>query len=453
LCAWSIIVGAGLAARAGTTTETPAWSGFRGDGSGHFRAHPPTRFPDGAHERWIAELPGQGASSPVAFGACVFVTWERHGVGCVDVSTGALTWQATVGEAPRDDPAALAEKRAESSQARRALRRGRSAAVEVRTVLRLQAELAALAEGDATPHPPGEIGHAAPTPAASPAGVFVLFGDGTAAHLTHAGTLVWKRALGPPPPTMNGYDRGTAASPVLAGDLLVVGHGALHGLDAATGATRWTLPGYLDFGTPVVVPGPAGARLVLPDGRVVEAATGEVRATSPASTWFAGPTRGAGSEVVFAGLCPRQLAPFRNALTLGRFDAGLDTKTPAPPRFVEADETYATALVSGDAAFVLERGGLLRRLSLAGGADSQQRLPLDATVYASPVEADGHLYVMDAAGTLAVVTATETPTLVSSWTLPVPCAQSWATPLPLDDALLVRCDERLHRFDRRDGTR
>jgi outer membrane protein assembly factor BamB len=195
------------------------WPGFRGPGGqGVSTEHGlPVRWSTTAGVRWKAELPGRGLSSPVVVGGRVYVTAcsgyrDRclH-VLCLDASTGAKRWERRF-----------------------------------------------TASGNTTCNPSTNM--AAPTPAADAHGVCALFASGDLAALDPDGNLLWYRSLvGDYPNVTNQV--GMAASPVLAGDVLLlpminVGDSFLVGLDRHTGKNRWRLRRRSDlaWATPILLP-------------------------------------------------------------------------------------------------------------------------------------------------------------------------------------------------------
>ncbi len=179
------------------------WPGWRGpDGTG---VSPEKDFPvewsATKNVRWKAPLEGAGVSAPVVWGDRVFLTAsdgrlnDRLHVLCYRRSDGELLWHTKL-------------------------------------------------FGSAQPEglfPPG--GMAVPTPATDGQRLFALFGTGDLACLDLDGKPVWVRSLAQDyGPFRNRW--GMAASPLLAGDGLVVqvdhaGPSYLLCVDAATGATRW----------------------------------------------------------------------------------------------------------------------------------------------------------------------------------------------------------------------
>jgi outer membrane protein assembly factor BamB len=150
--------------------------------------------------RWTADLPGVGLSSPVVAGGRLYLTacsgpeQERLHVLCFDAKSGARLWE----------------------------RRFR-------------------ATGPTQCN--NKTNMAAPTPAADGGRVFALFATCDLAALDRDGRLLWYRSLAGDYPTI-GNNVGMAASPVLHGDTLLiamenVGESFAAALDARSGRNVW----------------------------------------------------------------------------------------------------------------------------------------------------------------------------------------------------------------------
>lgn len=80
-------------------TNWPAWRGPQGNGRSEETAVP-VRWSPTENIVWRAAVPGKGHSSPIVFGAQVFVTScleaeQQHVLLCLDRATGRVRWQRT----------------------------------------------------------------------------------------------------------------------------------------------------------------------------------------------------------------------------------------------------------------------------------------------------------------------------------------------------------------------
>jgi outer membrane protein assembly factor BamB len=189
----------GLLSRAG---EAPEWPQFRGpDGQGHSSAQGlPLRWSETENVRWKVPIAGRGWSSPVVVGGQVWLTMARDG----GRSLRAVGLDAATGRLLHD--------------------------VEVFHV--------------ATPiHVNPKNSHATPTPVLEPGRLYVHFGTlGTACVATDTGQIVWtNREL------QLDHKEGPGSSPILYGDRLILTCDGmdvqlLAALDKATGRVLWKAP-------------------------------------------------------------------------------------------------------------------------------------------------------------------------------------------------------------------
>jgi len=106
-----------------------------------------------------------------------------------------------------------------------------------------------------------------------------------------------------------------------------------------------------------------------------------------------------------------------------------------------------TPVVVGDALFIIQEGGILTSLDLeTGKVIKQERVGQPDPYYASPVAADGKLYLASQSGVLTVVKATPEWQQISTHALDD--EEVWATPALAGDAVYVRGKEALYCFKR-----
>lgn len=169
---------------------------------------------------WRTDLPGKGASSPIVVGDLVVVTassgprQDQLHVLAFDVATGGLRWQRTF-----------------------------------------------WATGRTLCHPTSAV--AAGTPASDGTRVVALFSSCDLFALDRDGRLLWQRNLAVEHPR-SGNDVGMGSSPRIIDGTVVVqidcqGDAFAAGIDAVTGADRWTVPRerIASWSTPLAVELPA----------------------------------------------------------------------------------------------------------------------------------------------------------------------------------------------------
>ncbi|MCA9044883.1 MAG: PQQ-like beta-propeller repeat protein [Planctomycetaceae bacterium] len=188
------------------------WNRFRGaNGSGVTSDAAPTEWSATKNMAWSINLPGRGVSSPIIVGDKVFVTCysgygipgedgqiedlKRHLV-CVNRSNGTVLWTATIPAELPEDPYS----------------------------------------GAGVP----SHGYASHTPTSDGERVYVFFGKSGALAFDLEGNKLWQTNLGKESGRMRW---GSAASPILVNELLVVNASeeseALVGLNAKTGEEVW----------------------------------------------------------------------------------------------------------------------------------------------------------------------------------------------------------------------
>jgi outer membrane protein assembly factor BamB len=345
------------------------WPGWRGPS--HNGVSPekglPARWSATENVRWKVKLPGAGVSAPVVWGERVFVTASDGRLGdglhllCFHRDSGKKLWHARFFGS-------------------------------------------AASEGQFAPG-----GMAVPTPATDGKRVFALFGTGDLICVDSEGRPVWMRSLAQEyGPFRNRW--GMAASPALAGDLLVVqvdhpGASYLLGVDAATGANRWRTKRDASVNWSSPLPVMVGKKL-----QIVAAGTYALRgyaADTGVELWSVQglqmqciPTPVASGERLFVAggrnsrLLSVRLADARGDVTKTHlvWTARSGTNIPSP-------------LVLDGLCYCVEDGGFVNCFKADDG-ERVGRERLSAGKYsASPVAGDGKVYFASESGRVTVVRA------------------------------------------------
>lgn len=378
------------------------WPQFRGpDGAAVSSAtNLPEKFDADENLRWKAELPGRGLSCPVIVNGKVFLTassgmdMTRLHAFAIDQATGKKLWERQF-----------------------------------------------WATGQTLCHP--KTCMACPTMVADGNGVYAVFATGDAVGLSLDGDVRWVRSLSGEFPKMANHV-GRSSSLVLAGGVLAVlmenqGESYLFGIDPTSGITKWksARPLQNNWNTPLVQLRGGGYEFVVSsytDVAAYDAATGkqnwsfEEKQLNPiVSPVAAGemlliPTRGlvaikpngGAAEVVWKGT-----------------SLGADTPTPV----VAGGKIYSVART------VLKCGNL---------EDGKQEwdLRVPGPSCASPLYADGKLYLVSEDGKITVVRIGDKPEIVSTSELKETIL---ATPAIADGALFFRSDKHLWCFGAKKG--
>jgi outer membrane protein assembly factor BamB len=383
------------------------WSQFRGPGGrgSADEADVPVQWTATENVRWKADLPGRGLSNPVIAGGRVYVTassgyrQDRLHVLCFGEATGKKLWERQL-----------------------------------------------WATGNTISHP--KTCMAAPSPVTDGERVYALFATGDLACLDADGNLLWYRAL-----TRDYHDItnqvGMAASPVLSRDVLIVpmenvGDSFIFGLDKLTGRNRWKDARARDINwvTPLLVQ--SGGR----DAVVIQSAK-ELTAYDPETGTRLWDFKGDGLSTI-----PSPVAGPDGVYVSGREFQRL--RLPAdsgPPQVVWKNNRlktgYVTPLLYRDRLYTVNPANIFVCAEAATGKILwQERLNLEGDVSASPVAADGKIYVVNEKGTTIVVRVGDRPEVLATNTLD---ETFLATPAIADGALFLRSDQHLYCIGAKKG--
>jgi outer membrane protein assembly factor BamB len=366
----------------------PRWRGPLASGAAP-TASPPTRWSETENLKWKVQIPGFGTSTPVIWGDRVFVltanaagkTAETPAAGgpfggfepqdtfqfivlCYNRADGALRWQKVVRE-------------------------------EVPH------------EGHHRDH-----GFASASPVTDGQHVFAHFGSRGLYCLDMEGTVIWEQDFGDMA-TRNNFGEGT--SPALHGDTLVVnwdheGTDFIVALDKRTGETRWRKERDepTNWSTPLMVEHGNRVQVIVnatDKVRAYDLATGQVIWECGGQTVNAIPSPVAQDGVVYVTSGFKGSALFAIRLDGSGDVAGTESvlwshnkSTPyVPSPLLYQDRLY----------FVSGNTGMLSCFDARTGEAhyEAERLPDIFGIYASPVAADGRVYVMGRDGTAVVLKA------------------------------------------------
>lgn len=347
------------------------WSRFRGpDGAGTGTAPVPVSFRAADYD-WRIELPGRGHSSPVIWNDRIFLTCTAgdgggRSVVCIDRAAGKLLWtHAGPFEAHRQH--------------------------------RLNS-------------------FASATPVVDADRVYVAWTDGAALEvlaLTHDGKEAWRTTAG-----THSARHGSAVSPILVGDVIVVANdnegeqSCLIGLDRSSGEVRWRrerTTSRAAYATPTVWRRDDGSVEVL----FASTAHGlsSVDPESGSLLWEVGglfEQRCVASPVVADGIV---------FLTAGSGGGGKESAAVALPvgdrkaavayRLDRALPYVPTAVAHGPHLFLWADGGIVTCVVAASGERVWQER-IGGKYFGSPICVDGKIYCMSVEGELVVIAAADT---------------------------------------------
>ena len=389
--------------------------------------------------RWVMEVPGLAHSSPIVWGERLFVT------SAISTTTGATFKPGLYGEG--------------TASADRSVQRWVVIAIDRRTGRQVWQRTAY--EGVPREKRHIKATYANATPATDGRRVVAFFGSQGLYAFDYAGTLVWKKDLG----VLNtgaydlpDYEWGTASSPIIYKNLAIVqcdtqDESFVLAADIDTGKTVWKsvrkeLP---SWGTPNVYPAQAGR-----PAELVTNASNFIRGYDPetgAERWRLG-----GSSKITAPtpIFTRDLivvtsgrAPERPVFAIKPGASGDITLGPneTANRSVAWSRTgrgsyMPTPLIHDGVLYVLANQGLLDAYDVTTGEEIyRQRLPHQGSGFsASPVLADGRLYLSSEDGDIFVVRAGRTFEILGRHSMGEPLM---ATPALAADTMYVRGERHL----------
>jgi len=325
--------------------EAPsAIMGFRRNGTGIFpAAAPPLTWSEKQNVRWRAAV-GHAASSPVVAGDRVVVLSEPGVLVCLRRADGAELWRSALGSPPLGKP---------SKELARA------------------------------------------TPVTDGRAVYVTLGDGTVAAFGLDGTRLWSGRVDRPP-----LSYGASASPVLAGETLLVDGAGLCGMDSARGDLRWLSKAALPhYGTPAVLTLEGRPYAVTAKGFVVRVSDGETH-PAPIAEGLGGdqsPSPVVRGDVVYFAY--RRCSAVRVALKDGKVVSEKLWEQELP------GDVIASPVVAGGMLFVVPAGSPEYRVLDAKTGDVllEKELDLAPNLYPSLALAGGRLYLGNDEGEMLVL--------------------------------------------------
>jgi outer membrane protein assembly factor BamB len=401
----TLLVAASLAFCCCLATTAPAsdWRQFRGtDNTGvSDETNLPTSFDaaTGRNVAWKAPLPGRGCSGPIVVGARVIVTCssgprqDRLHVLCLDAASGKPLWQ------------------------RQLWATGSTAVNAFASV-------------------------AIPTPASDGQRIIALYSSSDLACFDLDGNLQWFRGLNYESPTTRN-DVGMGSSPLVVGRTVVAqlqnqGASFVAGLDAATGETRWRLPRLREAGwtSPTLLRGktPAEDLVLLEDRKRLSAHDPE----SGKLVWTHEGMVDTIPTVSTSG--DRIFLPAVGLHALAVEPGGRGIKPLWYQQRLRMDN--ASPVAHQGKVYLLKSPGILVAADATQGEVLWQ-VRLKGPIWATPVLAGGHLYVVNYDGLVQVVELSKEGRIVGSGQID---GGILASPAVAGGAVYLRSDANLWKI-------
>lgn len=398
----ALVLGTTLIAPAPADSNWPRWRGP--DGTGHTSEKDLPITWDAKAVVWKTSLKGRGQSSPIIWGDRIFLTaalenGKQRLVFCVDRKSGKVLWEEVAWKGQ--------------------------------------------------PEPTHEMnGWASATCTTDGERVYASFGKAGLHCYTVEGKPVWSRELGE---FQSQTKRGTAASPVLVGDLVIQNGDSesdpfLFGLDKKTGKTVWKVdrPKAEGYSTPILVTTKDRAELVLNGDPFIagyDPATGKQlwKCKSFAPRGEPTPTVADGVIYVVNGQ-PGDIYAVRPG---GTDDVTKTQMVWHTPRKSGRDQP--SPIVVGGYLLASNMEGVLNCYDAKTGKDLWKDRISTARITASPIAAEGRVYFLNEAGQAIVLQPGPELKVLARNVLGAETGEIFrATPTPCGNQFFIRSDRTLY---------
>ena len=414
LCSMSILIAAPFGTS--STARAEDWTQFRGPGSAGVSEELslPTSWSGEENVVWKTKLPGPGSSSPITLGDKIYLTcYSGYGVDkmnpgdianlkrhliCLDRSSGQILWDSPV-----------------------------AAKLPEQAYIGFQQQ----------------HGYASSTPVTDGQNLYVYYGRSGVYAFDLEGKELWNTEVG-----TGTHVWGTATSPVVFGDLVIVNasieSGALVALNKQTGREAWRAEGVLEtWGSPSLVELPDGETelVVTTKGSVqgFEPATGEKLWTCASPDYTVCTTPISENGIIYAtGGRKKELLAIRAG---GRGDV---TDTHVLWKQDIGSNIPSPVLYEGKIYDVDSRGLGMCVDAATGEVIKRERVPDAGGVYASLTAADGKLYLITREKGAFVLAAGDDLDVIAHNEIKTDSSIFNASPIVSRGELLIRSDENLY---------
>ncbi len=374
------------------------WTQFRGSDSSGLsnEKNIPTTFDEKSNVQWKVDLPGRGPSSPIVVGDRIFVTssdgvtQNKLIVSCFDAKSGAQLWRRNFWSTGRNFG-----------------------------------------------HP--MTANAAPTPASDGKSIFAFFSSNDLICLDLDGNLKWMRGLTFDYPKA-ANDVGMSSSPVVAGGVVIVqienqGDSFAAAIDTKTGETKWRVERYPDaaWSSPVLWQPPGKLEpLVFLSNRVGISAH-EISSGARVDDYS-----GRGASIASAVTSGSRVYAPVDGVTALELD-GDSTKVVWNSKMLRPSNS--SPVVHEGSIYGLN-GNVLVGCETETG-DRLFQLRLEGSYWATPVVANGHMYILSQEGLASVVKLGDKPELVHQHDFK---ETFLGTPAIANGAIYFRSDQHLWKI-------
>ena len=411
------------------------WPQWRGpDGTGVAQDAAPLEWGPDTNVAWRSEITGLGVSSPIVSGNLVIVTSQA---GFAPLESGSHPTLSDGDVDGADGP--LGGSRLDGDGGLRflveAFDRRSGDALWTHTI------------GAREPFQPVHQKHnlASSSPVSDGERIYATFGTGQTVALTMDGEELWSRHLGEEYGPLE-ISWGYSSSPALYGDLLILqcdreSDAYLLALDARTGADRWKVDrgnGLRSYSSPVVIPGPSGAELIINSSARIDAfdpLTGAHLWHTGGTNQFPVPVASYADGAIYTSRGHRS-GPYMKIRPGGRGDV---TDTHVEWR-VPTGAPYVSSILYYDGLVYMANGqGIITCIDAETG-ETVWRERLGGVYTASPLAANGRIYFFSETGETIVLAAGRDPIVLARNDL---LARILASPAISDGHLFIRTDRQI----------
>lgn len=405
-----------------TPIHAENWPQFRGPGSRGVSSEIglPVTWNATSNVAWKAALPGPGHSSPIVWDDRIFLTAFRRGPGGTNSAVRSIMNVFAQGVSVKGELLVLSLDRATG-----------------KVLWERKLPLDAIEEVHPTNSP------ASPTPVTDGEYIYAYFGSFGLVAFDFDGRKIWERRLGPFP-----NEWGSASSPIIYGNSLILacdtdGEDFLLAVDKTTGKTLWRTPRQARRSWPVPMIWNADGR-----DQLVVSGSERVTAYDPSNgrqiwtvggltTWVV-PTPVAAHGLLFVA----SNGPGGNiTMAIKPGGRGDITNTHVAWRYERASPYNSSPIVVGDYLYTVKNGGVMTCLNAQTGKLAwQERLPAGGDYYASPVAAEGRLYVVSEDGEVTVVAAKPRFEVIATSSMD---ERTLASPAVSNGQIFIRTDSQL----------
>ncbi len=425
-----------LSSHAAPKTNWGQWRGPEGNGVSS-ETNLPTEWSGTRNIKWKTAIPGRGHSSPVVWENKIFLTTDLEG----ETLPGAKAVEHKDDGKPYKHPDSIGADRKHTFKVL-SIDRSTGKVLWERTAY----------EGAVYDDRHRKGSYASPTPATDGSYVFAYFGTEGLYCYDFSGKLIWKATPG----QLATFGMGPGTSPVLFENTVVLQCDEDNGeksfiiaLDKKTGKEVWKTPRKVQasWATPLVVRTAQRAELITSGNELIisyDPKTGKElwRTKGHESNAIATPVAGGGMVFVYAGFPVKKTF----AIKLGA-SGDLTGSKDIVWQYDKGTAYVPSSILYGDYLYLMSDRGIITCLDAKTGKIVYEggRVPIPATLTASPVAFDGKLLLTSEDGDTFVIKAGPKHEVIATNSMAEPV---YASPAISDGMIFIRGEKNLYCIGR-----